>query len=104
MTRGKIMETNVKGHMVRPPFDSHGPSLEPNELSNEAATDSKDDLTARTRLLTVGQVPNLLHVPRSWVYGHTRRRAQDRIPGFRFGKYWRFVEAELLEWVQRQKG
>ena len=50
------METNVKGRMVLPPFDSYGRSLEQNELSYEAATESKDDPAARRRLLTVGQV------------------------------------------------
>ena len=50
------METNVKGRTILPPLDSYGRSLELNELSYEAATESNDDPAARRRLLTVGQV------------------------------------------------
>jgi excisionase family DNA binding protein len=42
-------------------------------------------------LLTVEEVAELLKVPVSWVYEHTRKRGLDRIPGFRLGKYWRFA-------------
>jgi excisionase family DNA binding protein len=54
-------------------------------------------------LLTVEEVAELLHVPPSWVYERTRRRAGDRIPGFRLGKYWRFREADVLAWIERQR-
>ncbi|HEX2713684.1 MAG TPA: helix-turn-helix domain-containing protein [Candidatus Acidoferrales bacterium] len=54
-------------------------------------------------LLTVEEVAGLLHVPPSWVYERTRRRAADRIPGFRLGKYWRFREADVLAWLERQR-
>jgi excisionase family DNA binding protein len=59
---------------------------------------------ARTDLLTIKEVAELLRVPVSWVYGRTRRRSTDRIPGFRIGKYWRFQESEVLAWVERQRG
>jgi excisionase family DNA binding protein len=54
-------------------------------------------------LLTVEEVAELLRVPPSWVYERTRRRAGDRIPGFRLGKYWRFREADVLAWLERQR-
>ena len=54
-------------------------------------------------LMTVQQVAELLQVPVSWVYGHTRQRSVDRLPGYRLGKYWRFSEAEVLAWVKRQR-
>jgi excisionase family DNA binding protein len=54
-------------------------------------------------LLTVEEVAGILRVPRSWVYERTRRRAADRIPGFRLGKYWRFREADVRAWVERQR-
>lgn len=54
-------------------------------------------------LLTVREVAELLQVPVSWVYERTRRRAVDRIPAFRLGKYWRFREADVLAWVERQR-
>jgi hypothetical protein len=42
-------------------------------------------------------------VPVSWVYGHTRKRSIDPLPGYRLGKYWRFREDEVLAWVQPQR-
>jgi excisionase family DNA binding protein len=54
-------------------------------------------------LLTVEDVAALLKVPPSWVYERTRRRASDRIPGFRLGKYWRFREADVLAWLERRR-
>jgi excisionase family DNA binding protein len=54
-------------------------------------------------LLTVEDVAKLLRVPTSWVYERTRRRKIDRLPGIRLGKYWRFVEADIFEWLDRQR-
>jgi excisionase family DNA binding protein len=54
-------------------------------------------------LLTIEEVAELLHVPVSWVYERTRRRSLDRIPGFRLGKYWRFREADVVAWLERQR-
>ncbi len=48
------------------------------------------------RLLTIKQVAELLQVPRSWVYGRTRARDHDRLPGVRLGKDWRFRESDVL--------
>ena len=53
-------------------------------------------------LLTVEQVAELLQVPTSWVYERTRQRGLNRLPGFRLGKYWRFREADVLAWLERQ--
>ena len=52
-----------------------------------------------TELLTVQETAKLLKVPVSWVYGHTRKRSIDPLPGYRLGKYWRFREDEVLAWV-----
>jgi excisionase family DNA binding protein len=57
----------------------------------------------RRSLLSVEEVAELLHVPVSWVYERTRSRGVNRIPGFRLGKYWRFDEAEVFAWVERQR-
>ncbi len=56
------------------------------------------------QLLTVEEVARLLHVPVSWVYGRTRKRSLERLPGYRLGKYWRFREKEVLAWVESQSG
>jgi excisionase family DNA binding protein len=55
-------------------------------------------------LLTIKEVADLLRVPVTWVYGRTRKRALDRLPGYRLGKYWRFSEDEVLAWVRSQRG
>lgn len=54
-------------------------------------------------LLTVEEVAELLKVPVSWVYERTRQRGLNRLPGFRLGKYWRFREAEVFAWLERQR-
>ncbi len=104
---------------ARPPrspaaWDSHAEELSPLGLSNAPAkfgpllTETPEGATAdetpgENHLLTSRDVADLLHVPVSWVYGHTRQRCPDRIPGFRLGKYWRFYEADVHAWIQRQR-
>ncbi len=56
------------------------------------------------RLLTIQQVAAMLHVPVSWVYGRTRKRSTQRLPGIRLGKYWRFREEEIHRWIESQHG
>lgn len=55
-------------------------------------------------LLTIREVAQLLKVPVSWVYGRTRKRSIERLPGIRLGKYWRFREEEIHAWVEAQRG
>ena len=57
----------------------------------------------RDRLLTVEELAERLNLPESWIYAHTRKRSSDPIPGFRLGKYWRFREAEVLQWLERHR-
>jgi excisionase family DNA binding protein len=58
---------------------------------------------SKCELMTVQQVAELLQVPVSWVYGHTRQRFVDRLPGYRLGKYWRFDKEEVLAWLAQQR-
>jgi len=79
-----------------------------NELQSPSHAAPRNAATAgekhnQTRLLTVHEVADLLQVPVSWVYGRTRRRSAERLPGYRLGKYWRFEKAEVLDWVARHK-
>jgi excisionase family DNA binding protein len=72
-------------------------------------TDIADEATVRrerdtNQLLTVAEVATLLRVPISWVYGRTRKRSLERLPGYRLGKYWRFREDEIFAWVKCQRG
>ena len=54
-------------------------------------------------LLNVQEVAQLLHVPVSWVYERVRRRSLERLPAYRLGKYWRFREADIRAWIERQR-
>jgi excisionase family DNA binding protein len=54
-------------------------------------------------LLTVHDVAQILKVPSSWVYEHTRERCRDRIPGIRIGEYWRFLEKDVLAWLAAKR-
>jgi excisionase family DNA binding protein len=73
----------------------------PNNAAHTAATES--DERHENHLLTVRDVADLLQVPASWVYGRTRKRSSERIPGYRLGKYWRFRHDEVLAWVESQR-
>ncbi len=75
-------------------------------MMNEVSSNTPREpgrLISTEALLTVRDVAEILKVPVSWVYERTRKRSVDRIPAFRLGKYWRFREADVLAWVQRQR-
>ena len=79
------------------------------EVLDLPRTDTADETTVgrergTSQLLTVAEVAALLRVPISWVYGRTRKRSLERLPGYRLGKYWRFREDEILAWVKCQRG
>ena len=71
-------------------------------ISHQGATVMNNGEEKHIELLTVQETAKLLKVPVSWVYGHTRKRSIDPLPGYRLGKYWRFREDEVLAWVVRQ--
>jgi len=52
------------------------------------------------KFLTVDDLMELLNVRRSWIFEHTRRGTADPLPHFRFGKYLRFKQGELEEWIE----
>ncbi len=56
-----------------------------------------------TRLLTVHEVAEFLQVPASWVYERTRKRGADQLPHLKIGKYLRFEEPAVTEFIQRQR-
>lgn len=78
---------------------SEVPSLLLSEATHEVIEHGTRD---GGQLLTVQEVAKLLRVPVSWVYGRTRKRSLERLPGYRLGKYWRFREEEIHAWVKRQ--
>jgi excisionase family DNA binding protein len=52
-------------------------------------------------LLTVEELAEALHVPRSWIYDRTRKKT---IPHVKVGRYPRFDLNEVLAWLEFQKG
>lgn len=58
---------------------------------------------ASGRLLTVEDVAELLQVPKSWVYERTRRRGLEQLPHLKVGKYLRFEECTVREFLERLK-
>jgi excisionase family DNA binding protein len=79
-------------------------SEEVNLLPEDAANGTTEGETRREgQLLTVQEVADLLRVPVSWVYGHTRKRSRERIPGYRVGKYWRFSVDEVMSWLREAR-
>jgi excisionase family DNA binding protein len=55
------------------------------------------------KLLTVGEVAELLKVPRSWIYERTRRDGPEIIPHFKVGKYLRFRPRDLEAFLNAKK-
>lgn len=53
--------------------------------------------------LTVEEISEILRVPRSWVYAKTRETGPNAIPRIKVGKYLRFVESEVMDWLKRQQ-
>src|ERR1700739_3459119 len=66
-----------------------------------AATGGRN--TSQYRLLTIHEVADLLQVPVSWVYEHTRQRRVNRITGLRLGKYWRFERTDIEAWIDANR-
>ena len=62
-----------------------------------------DNGNAIPRLLTVEEVSALFQLPRSWVYERTRRRGIERLPHLKLGKYLRFEEKAVEEFLERQR-
>src|SRR5260370_28182085 len=79
-----------------------GQSAPPASLRTANAA-AREDTRQEGQLLTVQEVAELLRVPASWVYGRTRTRSSERLPGYKLGKYWRFRANEVLAWVATQK-
>ena len=50
-------------------------------------------------LLTVEELAAILKVPKSWIYLHTRKRSKAALPHVKIGKYLRFCETEVREFL-----
>ena len=63
--------------------------------------DNRDFQQPLDELLTVEEVAFLLKVPKSWIYEHTRESVGQRLPHIKLGKYLRFFEGEVREFLKR---
>lgn len=69
--------------------------------------DTHNEITENTResgqLLTVAQVADLLQVPVSWVYEHTRPTCRSPLPRMKVGKYLRFLASDITAYVEAMR-
>jgi excisionase family DNA binding protein len=100
-------DNSIKGkNLATPePSPSHayppdGPDRSLHAASPHAATGGGN--RGDGRLMTVHEVAELLQVPASWVYERTRRRGLEQLPHLKIGKYLRFDEGALAEFIRRQ--
>lgn len=52
--------------------------------------------------LDIKELARRLRVPVSWIYDRTRDNGADHIPHYKIGKYVRFLEAEVLEYLKKR--
>ena len=69
----------------------------------ETAFTAGSDGPRLEQLWTVEEVANLFQVPPSWVYDRTRRRGQEQLPHLKLGKYLRFQEYAVRQFLERQR-
>jgi excisionase family DNA binding protein len=72
-------------------------------LASATGGEARSEMQDRGQLLTVQEVANLLHVPVSWVYERTRRRGTGQLPHVKLGKYLRFEESTVTEFIREQR-
>jgi len=53
--------------------------------------------------LTTKELADRLKVPLSWVYGQTRQKGNGTIPSIKVGKYYRFLESDVLSWLKARQ-
>ena len=54
-------------------------------------------------LLTVEEIADMLRVSKTWIYARTRRRGLERLPHMKLGKYLRFEERAVRDFLDRQR-
>jgi excisionase family DNA binding protein len=62
-----------------------------------------DSIGPANELLTVEDVAVLLKVPKSWVYQRIRKSGFHRLPHVKLGKYLRFEEKAVWDFVARNR-
>ena len=68
-----------------------------------SAANEVRNTNAAGRLLRVQEVSEILQVPVSWVYDHTRRGCRDPLPYLKLGKYVRFQAAAVQSYLEEMR-
>ena len=54
-------------------------------------------------LLTVDEIARKLNISVSWIYSNARKKGTNSIPHFKIGKYIRFQEDVVRQWLENQQ-
>ncbi len=54
------------------------------------------------KLITPDALAEKLGVHKSWLYSRTRETGPGSIPRVKVGKYIRFIESEVMEWLRKR--
>jgi excisionase family DNA binding protein len=57
----------------------------------------------KTELLTIDEMATRLKVHPSWIYSRTRETGEGTIPRIKVGKYIRFNESDVFEWLSKKQ-
>jgi excisionase family DNA binding protein len=74
-------------------------SFDSRDLSHNTDLRIRND--GMSRLLTVAEAAALLNVPRKWVYRRVALKSPEGMPHVKMGKYLRFRESDLRNYVER---
>lgn len=56
----------------------------------------------RIDLLTIEEMASRLKVHQSWLYRRVKETGPDAIPRIKVGKYLRFREADVMDWITKR--
>lgn len=73
-------------------------SITPTPTDSNGAENRMDDA-----LLTVQDAARFLNVTVSWIYEHVRDGAEDRLPVVKLGKYLRFDQRDLRDYIDAKR-
>ena len=55
-----------------------------------------------SKLITPDELAERLSVQKSWLYARTRETGPGSIPRIKVGKYLRFSEEDVMDWLKSQ--
>ena len=78
-------------------------AYKPREFNDTNSFTQQNLSDQNSELLTLNELAGILKVPRSWIYAHTRSKSRIRLPYLKIGKYLRFYESEVREFLRQLK-